>query len=219
MIGMPFYLADPRLSRHRRRDDGRDRGGERRGDPRLSAPRGRPRLQLRAQAVRDRRVSALFGRLPSPTATTTRRSRSRATTCGTCPPGTRRSTRTRTSPRRSRSGSTPTPTGASVSRLGRYPKLLYVDRIVREYGPRRRWSRGADYDWRARARPHDGEHYHQMRPSAAELPAALRRRPRARSSASRPAGGAGRAATRRAVSRATAARWRLGRRTGPVSTT
>ena len=79
----------------------------------------------------------MFGRLRCPIATTTRRSRSRGATCATSPAGTRRSTRTKTSPRRSRSGSRRAPTGARSIATGAATRSCeYVERIVRESGPR-----------------------------------------------------------------------------------
>jgi hypothetical protein len=54
---------------------------------------------------------------------------------------------------------------------GAYPKLLYVDRIVREYGPREPVITGADYDYEHELDHTVAAHYHRMRPELGELPA------------------------------------------------
>jgi Putative zinc-binding metallo-peptidase len=54
---------------------------------------------------------------------------------------------------------------------GCYPKLQYVDRIVREIGPRAPLVTGADYDFTQEALTHSvAEHYRRTRPEVAELP-------------------------------------------------
>lgn len=55
---------------------------------------------------------------------------------------------------------------------GCYPKLQYVERIVREIGPRPPLVTGADYDFTAEALTHSvAEHYQRTRPELADLPA------------------------------------------------
>lgn len=54
---------------------------------------------------------------------------------------------------------------------GCYPKLLYVDRIARELGAREPVVTGADYDFTQEALTHSvAEHYRRTRPALAELP-------------------------------------------------
>ena len=55
VIGIPFYLADPKLARLEARDE-RSRGRARDHD--VPAPRGGARVQLRVPAVRDARLAA-----------------------------------------------------------------------------------------------------------------------------------------------------------------
>ena len=55
---------------------------------------------------------------------------------------------------------------------GCYDKLLYVDRIVREYGPRAPVVSGEDYDFASEALVYSiEEHYKKTRPPLLELPA------------------------------------------------
>jgi hypothetical protein len=102
VIGIPFYLADPKLAALEKHVN--DLEDEREIMMYLRHEAGHAFNYAYARcssATTGRRCSARSG---APTATATTRSRSRAASCGTSRAGTRRSTRTRTSRRPSRCG-------------------------------------------------------------------------------------------------------------------
>ena len=63
IIGIPFYLADPKLARLEKRDR---RHRRRSRNLHVPAPRGGPRLQLRLQALRDAGVARAVRPVPPP---------------------------------------------------------------------------------------------------------------------------------------------------------